>query len=89
VREQLIKNIEELLNKGNPEELKSTLTISVIDLFIEAINEMIKEEVDHINKALSSEDNQPDIRQASLCYEAMAAYSVLKDSLSEPKEKTA
>jgi hypothetical protein len=88
VREQLIKNIEELLNRGNPEELKSTLTISVIDLFIEALDELIKEEVKHVNNALNEKENQPNIRQASLCYEAMGAYATLKESLSEPEEET-
>jgi hypothetical protein len=88
MREKLIKRIEEILDRKDHEELKSTLAISVIDLFIESIDEMIKDEVDHINKALSNEDNQPNIRQASLCYEAMAAYAGIKNSLAEPKEET-
>ena len=88
MREQLIKNIEELLNRKDPEELKSTLVISVIDLFIEVLDELIKEEVKHVNSALTEKENQPDIRQASLCYEAMGAYISLKESLSEPKEET-
>ena len=87
MREQLIKDIEELLNRGDLEELKSTLAISVIDLFIDAIDEMIEDEVEHVNKALNNENNKPDIRQASLCYEALAAYSGLKSSLSEPEEE--
>jgi hypothetical protein len=88
MREQLIKNIEELLEKRDPEEIKSTIAISVIDLFIDAIDEMIRDEIEHVNKALNNEDSEPDIRQASLCYEALSTYSGLKSSLSESKKET-
>jgi hypothetical protein len=87
VREKLIKEIEEILNRKDPEELKSTLAISVIDLFIEAVDELIKEEIKHVNDALNEKENQPNIRKASLCYEAMGTYISLKESLSEPEEE--
>ena len=88
MREQLIKDIEELLNRGDLEELKSTLAISVLDLFIETLDELIKEEIKHVNDALNEKENHPNIRKASLCYEAMGAYISLKESLSEPEEET-
>jgi hypothetical protein len=82
MREELIKSIEEKLNDDSETE-KSVL---IVDVFLEMLSELIADEIIHIKNTVSEEENLPDIRKASLCYEALSTYIFLKDSLSEPKE---
>ena len=84
MREELIKSIEEKLNDDSETE-KSVL---IVDVFLEMLNELIADEIIHIKNTISEEEDMPDIRKASLCYEALSTYIFLKDSLSEPKEET-
>jgi hypothetical protein len=83
MREELIKSIEEKLNDDSETE-KSVL---IVDVFLEMLSELIADEIIHIKNTVSEEEESvPDIRKASLCYEALSTYIFLKDSLSEEKE---
>lgn len=70
-RDYLVKNIS---LKSNPYE--------VIDLLCEILEKIEIAEKSHIEKFLS----EGDLRSASLCYEAMGAYQLLRNKITVDKE---